>query len=107
MESDQVRKIALVAVAEKLRMDEEEPLKEMVDHANDTDLGDYYQLLGGLHDFIEALKGVHSSESKRAQSDPEYSLWKGVESRAGCKLDPKNSGMEQTYGKGMMTQRHY
>jgi hypothetical protein len=103
VESDAVRKSALVTLAEKLRRDEEEALKEMVDHAKDSDLGDYYQLLGGLREFLEALKGIHSSESKRAQSDLEYALWKCVESRAGGKLNPKNSGMEQTNGKGMIS----
>jgi len=103
MEMDPVRKSALVTTAEKLRTEEEEALKEMVHHARDTDLGDYYQLLGGLRELAEALKGVNSTESKRAKSDLEYALWKCVESRAGGKLDPKNSGMEQTNGKGMIS----
>jgi hypothetical protein len=103
VESDAFRKSALVALAEMLRRDEEEALKEMVHHARDTDLGGYYQLLGGLRELAEALKGVNSTESKRAKSDLEYALWKCVESRAGGKLDPKNSGMEQTNGKGMIS----
>ena len=39
MELDPVCKNALVTLAEKIRMHEEEALKEMVDHTNDTDLG--------------------------------------------------------------------
>ena len=46
---------------------------------------------------------MDSVESKRARSSLEYALWKCVESCAGGKLDPKNSGMEQTNGKGMIS----
>ena len=46
---------------------------------------------------------MDSVESKRARSSLEYALWKCVESRAGGKLDPKNSGMEQTNRKGMIS----
>ena len=66
-------------------------------------LGDYHQLLSGLRDFVEVLKGVNSSESKKAQSDLEYALWKCVESRAGGKLDPKDSGMDQINGRGVIS----
>jgi len=36
----------------------------MLNHARDTELGDYYQILGGLKEFQEALKGVDYVESK-------------------------------------------
>jgi len=75
----------------------------MIAYANDTELGDYNQIVGGLSEFQEALKGIGNVDSKRAQSDLEYALWRCIESRAGGKLDPKNSGMEQTNGKRMVS----
>ena len=102
-EVDPTKKETLLVQAAKLRIEELEACNEMVTHAEETELGDYYQLIGGLKEFEEVLKGVDSKESKRAQSSLEYALWKCVESRAGGKLDPKNSGMEQTNGKGMIS----
>ena len=67
----------------------------------ETEIGDYNLILRGLNDFQEILKTMKSLEGKRLQSDLEYELWKSVESRAGGELDTKNSGKEQTNGKGM------
>ena len=47
------------------------------------------------------LKARKALDWKRPQSGLELVLWKSVESRAGGKLDMKNSGKEQTNGKGM------
>jgi len=44
---------------------------------------------------------MKSLEGKRPHSDWGYAFWKSVESRAGGKLDTKNSGKEQTSSKGM------
>jgi len=93
------KKSKLIADVEKLRLEEIEACNMMLNHTRDTELGDYYQIWGGLKEFQEALKGVDSVESKQARISLEYALWKCVESRAGGKLDPKNSGMEQTNGK--------
>ena len=41
--------------------------------------------------------------SKRAQSDLEYALWRCIEFCAGGKLDPKNSDMKHTNGKGIVS----
>ena len=66
-----------------------------------TEIGDYNLLLAGLKEFEEGLKARKSLDGKRPQSSLKYSLWKTVESRAGGKLDMKNSGKEQTNGKSM------
>jgi hypothetical protein len=86
-EVDPIKKAKLIADVEKLRLEEMEAYNMMLNHTRDTELGDYYQILGGLKEFQQALKGVDSIESKRAQSRLEYALWTCVESRAGGKLD--------------------
>ena len=74
-EVDPTKKETLLVQAAKLRIEELEACNEMVIHAEETELGDYYQLIGGLKEFEEVLKGVDSKESKQAQSSLEYALW--------------------------------
>ena len=70
-EVDPSKKNALISDVEKLRLEEIEACNMMLNHARDTELGDYYQILGGLKEFQEALKGVDSVESKLAWSSLE------------------------------------
>jgi hypothetical protein len=72
-----------------------------------TEVGDYNLILGGLNEFQEVLKARKTLEGKRPQSALEYAFWKSVESRAGGKLDTKNSGKEQTNGKGMNCMQNF
>ena len=71
-EVDPEKKSKLISDLEKLMLEEIEACNEMVTHARDTELGDYFQILGGLKEFQEVLKGFDSAESKRAQSSLEY-----------------------------------
>jgi len=69
--------------------------------AKDLDFGTYNLIQAGLREFEVILKARPKKDSKRAQSDLEFALWKTIESRAGGKLDMRNSGQEQTNGKGL------
>ena len=60
----------------------------------DLDFGTYNLIQAGLREFEVILKARPKKESKRAQSDLEFALWKTIESRAGGKLDMRNSGQE-------------
>ena len=73
----------------------------------ETEIGDYNLILGGLSEFQEILKTREYLEWKRPQSDLEHEFWKSVESRAGSKLDTKNSGTGQTNGKGMNCMQNF
>ena len=44
--------------AKDLKAEEELAYGEMIAYANDTELGDYNQIVGGLSEFQEALKGL-------------------------------------------------
>jgi len=72
-----------------------------------TEVGDYNLIIRGLNEFQEVLKDGETLEGKRPQSDLEYAFWKCVESRAGGKLDTKNSGNEQTNGKSMSCMQNF
>ena len=65
------------------------------------DFGTYNLITAGLKDFEVLLKARPKKPGKRAESDLEFALWKTIESRAGGKLDLKNSGQEQTNGRGL------
>ena len=64
------------------------------------------RILGGLKDFECILKEKKIKNSKRAKSDLQYALWKTIETQAKGKLDPKQSGMEQTNKSGMISVRN-
>ena len=64
-----------------------------------TEIGEFNLILEGLREFMVILKASNKLEGKRPQSDLEYALWKAVESRAGGKLDMKNSGKEKWMAK--------
>ena len=72
-----------------------------------TEIGDYNLILQGLKEFQDVLKAKNALDGKRPQSSLEFALWKAVESRAGGKLDTKNSGKEQTNGKGMNSMENF
>jgi len=87
---------------------EEETAKDARRHQiSMTEVGDYNLILGGLNEVQEVSKARKTLEGKRSQSDLEYAFWKSVESRAGGKLDTKNSGKEQTNGKGMNCMQNF
>ena len=58
-------------------------------------------ILGGLKELEDVLKEKKKESTKRPRSDLQYVLWKTIETRAQGKLDPKQSGMEQTNKSGM------
>jgi hypothetical protein len=89
--------------AEHHRVLESAAKDEFRHQAETTELGEYNLILAGLCDFESVLKAKNALDGKRPKSALEYALWKSIESRAGGKLDTKNSGIEQTNGKGMIS----
>jgi len=76
---------------------------EFTYQAESTELGEYNLILAGLCDFESVLKTKNAVDGKKPKSALEYALWKSIKSRAGGKFDTKNSGIEQTNGKGMIS----
>ena len=89
--------------ADNYRVQEESAKEEFRFQAESTELGEYNLILAGLCEFEGVLKAKNALDGKRPKSALEYALWKSIESRAGGKFDTKNSGIEQTNGKGMVS----
>ena len=64
-------------------------------------VGDYNLILQGTQELEEVLKARPKKDTKRSQSDLQYVLWKALESRAGGRLDLKQSGLDQTNRAGL------
>ena len=66
-----------------------------------TALGDYNLMAEGYEEFKQVLSLRNKKDSKRPKSDLEFVLWKAIETRAGGKLDLKQSGRDQTNQAGL------
>ena len=99
-----VRKEASTAtrgrVIERLYKKQKELEKELRGKSESTMLGDYNLLRAGIMEFKAVLDG-RVKDSNRPESDLQFVLWKAIESRAGGRLDPKRSGMDQTNAAAM------
>ena len=72
-----------------------------------TEIGEYNLILEGLKEFQGVIKARNNLDGKRPHSDLEYALWNTVKSRAGGKLDLKNSRKEQRNGKGINCMQNF
>lgn len=70
--------------------------EELRNHSETTSMGAYNLIHAGLREFEDVLKSRPKKDSKRPESDLEFVLWKTIETRAGGKLDMKQSGLDQT-----------
>ena len=95
-------KLQMKEQADQLGRNEDQKWAEHRQKTSRTEIGEFNLIIEGLREFTVILKTSNKLEGKRPQSDLEYALWKAVESRAGGKLDMKNSGKEQMNGKGMI-----
>ena len=82
---------------DKLRLWKEEER----DYSEDGELGDLTLIEAGMEEFETIVREGNQKDSKRPKSDLQFVLWKAIESRAGGRLDPKQSGMDQTNASGM------
>ena len=89
------------ALAMSVLEEQEEDLRERLrDRSDNSSLGDLNLLLAGLKELQDVL-GNNKEESNRPRSDLEFVLWKAIETRAGGKLDHKQSGRDQTNASGL------
>ena len=92
---------------EQLNTQQEELREQLRDRSDQTDVGTYNLIHEGLKEFEAVLKaGIKKNDLKRPQSDLQYVMWKAVETRAGGRLDPKQSGMDQTNASGLKSVRN-
>jgi len=84
-----------------LRAEEDDCRGDLAELAANADFGTWNLIHAGLKSLEGLLKARPKTDGKRAESDLEFALWKTLETRAGGKLDPKNSGQEQTNGNGL------
>ena len=84
-----------------LSAQEETILEELREISSRTMLGNYNLIFAGTKDFLELLKARPKKNSKRPESDLQFVLWKAIESRAGGRLDMKQSGLDQTNVSGL------
>ena len=75
-------------------------MAECRDESANSELGDLRLIREGMKEFREILDS-RNENSKLPKSDLEYVLWKAIETRAGGRLDPKQSGLEQTNSSGL------
>jgi hypothetical protein len=75
--------------------------EELRNHSETTAIGPYNLIHAGLREFEDVLKSRPKKDSKRPESDLEFVLWKSIETRAGGKLDMKQSGLDQTNRAGL------
>ena len=75
--------------------------EDLRDESANTKLGDYNLIADGLEEFKQVLIQKTKKDSKRAESDLEFVLWRAIESRAGGRLDLKQSGRDQTNQAGL------
>ena len=66
-------------------------------------MGSYTLILAGFKEFETFLKTRPKGDSKRPESDLQFVLWKAIETRAGGKLDLKQSGLDQTNSAGLVS----
>ena len=82
----------------------EEEAEDLIEECRDDiargERGDLHLIGEGIKEFQDILDS-RKENSKLPKSDLEYVLWKSIESRAGGKLDPKQSGLEQTNSSGL------
>ena len=89
------------ALMTSMLAEEEDDLREQLRVRLDkTLLGDLNLLLAGLKEMQDVL-GNNKEDSKRPKSDLEFVLWKAIETRAGRRLDHKQSGRDQTNAAGL------
>ncbi len=82
--------------------DNEERLKEQLqDISERSSVGSYTLIAAGLVELKDVLKEKKKVDTKRPQSDLQFVLWKAIESRAGGRLDLKQSGLDQTNRAGL------
>ena len=63
-------------------------------------IGDYNLIRAGIKEFKDLVEST-PKDGNRPASDLQFVLWKAIETRAGGRLDPKRSGMDQSNGNGM------
>lgn len=75
--------------------------EELRIRSDTTALGDYNLMAEGYEEFRQVLRLRNKKDSKRPKSDIEFVLWKAIETRAGGRLDLKQSGRDQTNQAGL------
>ena len=70
--------------------------RDLAELAANEEFGTWNLIHAGLKSLGGLLKARPKTDGKRAESDLEFALWKTPESQAKGKLDPTNSGQEQT-----------
>ena len=86
-----------------LGSEEEAANKELRELSETTAIGSYNLILAGLKEFEVVLKTRPKGDSKRPESDLQFVLWKAIETRAGGRLDLKQSGLDQTNSAGLVS----
>ena len=79
-----------------LEEDIEQGEEELRIRSETTALGDYNLMAEGYEEFQQVLSLRKKKDSKRPKSDLEFVLWKTIETRAGGRLDLKQSRRDQT-----------
>ena len=95
------RQVADPALGAALEADIEALEDQLRDISAGTSLGNYNLIATGLEEFKGVMSEHRKKDSKRPQSDLQFVLWKSIESRAGGKLDLKQSGLDQTNQAGL------
>ena len=90
-----------------LRAEEDDCRGDLVELAANADFGTWNLIHAGLKSLEGLLKARPKTDGKRAESDLEFALWKTLETRVDGKLDPKNSGQDQTNGNGLTSVGNY
>ena len=86
-----------------LDAEEEAANEELRELSGRTAIGSHNLILSGLKEFEDVLKTRPKKDSKRPQSDLQFVLWKAIETRAGGRLDVKQSGLDQTNCAGLVS----
>lgn len=92
----QLRTVVDPSLKASLKADVEQYEDDLRTISESTSLGNYNLIAAGLEEFKIVLKEKDKKDSKRPTSDLVFVLWKSIESRAGEKLDLKQSGLDQT-----------
>ncbi len=87
----------------QLKNEEDDHQEELRNLSESSRLGEYNLIVVGLEEFKDALKNLppKNKDSKRPESDLQFVLWRGIETRAGGRLDLKQSGLDQTNCAGL------
>ena len=77
--------------------------KELRELSETTVIDSYNLILAGLKELENVLKTRPKKDSNRPESDLQFVLWKAIETRAGGRLDMKQSGLDQTNSAGLVS----